>query len=271
MDIARTLVAALIYPGLVTAVVAGALFGLLVNGASRRPALGAARSREGLAALASVVFAGLALAALPWPFHLAEPGAAWLWAWAGFELAFLLPLLPALTAGAPAVARAAIREAQLGVLGRAALWGALAASLAAHADWRAATAPAHLLALAAALLALPAAIGWGPFGAEERVTPDGAQAGLPDDTRALDAWARDVRAGALVAAALVAALPAGAGPPWIGAVTVGAGLVAVLLILRRLDGRLPRLTLPAALRFCALWAFPAAALASLALALAERL
>lgn len=271
MDIARTLIAALIYPGLVTAIVAGALFGLVVNGTALRPALGAARSREGLATLAGVLCAGLALAAMPWPFHLAQPGLAWLWAWASFELAFLLPLLPALTTGAPAVARAAIREAQIGVLGRAALWGALTASLAVHDDWRPATAPAHLLALAAALLALPAAIGWGPFAPEERVTPGGAEAGLPDEVRALNAWARDVRAGALTAAALVATLPAGAGPPWLGAVMVAAGLVAGLLILRRLERRLPRMTLPAAVRFCALWALPAAALASLALAFAERL
>lgn len=271
MELVPTLIAALIYPGLLTAVAAGALYGLLVEGAPRLPRLGAARTREGAAALASALFAGLGLAALPWPLNPAGAATAWLWAWAGFELAFLLPLLPALAAGAPAVVRAAVREAQLGAVARAALWAALAAALAAHGDWRPATAPAHLLALAAALLALPAAIGWGPFAGEELVSPGGTQAGLPDDARALDAWARDVRAGALAAATLVAALPVAVGPPWLGVAMVAAGLVAGLLGLRRGAGRLPRLTLPAALRLCALWALPAAALASAALAIAERL
>jgi len=39
---------------------------------------------------------------------------------------------------------------------------------------------------------------------------------------------------------------------------------------RQLTGRLPRLTLSAALRFCTVWALPLAALATVALALSER-
>jgi hypothetical protein len=265
------MIAALIYPGLLTALVAGALFGLLAERQRGLPPLGAARTREGFAALASALLAGLALAAMPWPLHPAGLGAAWLWAWAGFELAFLLPLLPPLAAGAPAVARAAIREAQLGALARAMLWAALAAALPIHGDWRPATVPAHLLALGAALLALPAAIGWGPFGSEESITPGGTQAGLPAATRALDSWARDVRAGALIAAALVALLPTSVGPPWLGLAMICAGFVAASVALRQLTGRLPRLTLPTALRFCTVWALPLAALATVALALSERL
>lgn len=272
MDLIPLAIAALIYPGLLTTVVAGAIFGLITGGRSGAAwSAHALRSREGLAALASALFAALGLAALPWPLHPASPGSAWLWAWAGFELAFVLPLLPALAAGAPAVARAAIREAQLGTLARAALWGALAAAMPLHADWRPATLPAHLLALAAALLALPAAIGWGPFGAETSITPEGTQAGLPASVRAIDSWARTLRAGALISAALVVLLPSAVGPAWLGLAMLGAGLVTASLALRQLAGRLPRFTLPAALRLCTLGAVPLAALAAVALLLAMQL
>jgi hypothetical protein len=167
--------------------------------------------------------------------------------------------------------RAAMREAQLGALARALLWAALAPALVAHGDWRAATAPAHLLALGVALAALPAALGWGPFGPLESVAPGGTRAGLDEAQARLDGWARDVRSGALIAAALTAALPVAPGPAWLGAVVLASGFAAFLLALRRLDGRLPRLTLPAALRGLTLWLLPLAALATLALALATRL
>lgn len=265
------IIAALLYPGLLTALVAGTAYGLLLRGRAGLPAgIGGFGSREGLAAVAGVLLAGLGLATLPWPLHPAGGGAAWLWAWAAFELAFLLPLLPALLAEAPQVARAAIREAQLGALARAALWAALSVALALHERWTGAALAAHLLALAGGLAALPAAIGWGPFGAEERVTPGGTGAGLPAPARALEAWGRDVRAGALLAAVLVAGLPTGALPPALGLGLVAVGLVLGALILRTFAGRLPRLTLPAALRFCLLLPAPLALAATLTLTLAAR-
>lgn len=267
MNIASLAIAALIYPGLLTTLVAGALFGMLL-GTGGRPVLSALRSREGLAALASVLLAAVGLATLPWPLHPMPASASWLWAWAGFELAFLVPLLPPLAAGTPTVARAAMREAQLGVLARAALWAALAAALPVHADWRPATLPVHLLAIAVGLLTLPAAIGWGPFGAETSITPGGTQAGLPDDVRRLDSWGRTTRSGALVVAALLVLLPTASGPAWLGLAVLGAGLLTLGLALRQLGRRLPRLTLPAALRLGWLWALPLAALAAAALLLA---
>ncbi|MFQ3661995.1 MAG: hypothetical protein SNJ69_06330 [Chloroflexaceae bacterium] len=268
MEWLALLTAAVIYPGLLTAIGLGALFGLLARGRARWPTGGGFASREGLAALGSVPGAGLALAMLPWPLHPAGDAAAWPWVWAGFELAFLLPLTPALATGLPAVARAAIREAQMGVLARAVIWLALGPALAAHADWRLATAPGHVLALAAALLALPAATGWGPFGVEESITPGGTTAGLPDAARALDAWARDVRAGALLAAIVVAALPVAVSLPGLGLLMAGAGFASISLILRRLEGRVPRLSLPDALRLGLVWAVPLAALAAVALSVA---
>ncbi len=270
MELLSAIIAAVLYPGLLTVVALGLAFGLLARGRPALPATAGLGSREGRAALASVVCAGLGLAATPWPLHPAGGGTAWFWAWAGFEVAFLLPLLPALAAGVPGVVRAGIREAQLGGLARAVLWAALGVALAAHGDWRPATATAHLLAAAAALLALPAALGQGPFGAEENVTPGGTTAGLPPEARVSDAWAREVRASALLAASLVALLPSAVAPTWLALAMVAAGFVAGALLLRRLDGRLPRLTLPAALQLQALWALPLAAIASLALALAGR-
>lgn len=271
MDILRIAAAALIYPGLLAALVAGLLYRLLAAGRPwTRLGLSAVATREGASALVGALFAGLALASLPWPLHPVAPGRAWLWAWAGFELAFLLPLLPALLSGAPALARAAIREAQLGVLARALLWAALAISLTSHDDWRGATLPAHLLALATALAALPPALGRGPFAAEVSVSPEGVAVGLPAAARALDEWTRDLRSGALVVAVLLAGLPVGVAPFWLALPMIAAGLIVVGLLLRRLDGSLPRLALPVALRLCAVWLMPLAVVASLALALAGR-
>lgn len=271
MDIAQIARSALLYPGLLTALAAGALYAVLLRGWPGLPAgLGALGTREGLAAGGGLLLAGLGLAAMPWPLHPLEPGRAWLWGWAAFELAFLLPLLPALLFGAPAVARAAIREAQLGALARAALWAALGAALSVHQSWQGMALATHLLALAAAIAAFPAAVGWGPFGPEERVTPGGVAAGLPERGRSFDAWARDARAGALMAAALVAVLPVGALPPALGLGLVAAGLGIGGLLLGTFAWRLPRMTLPAALRFCLLWPLPLALAATLALTLAAR-
>ncbi|MEI7771633.1 MAG: hypothetical protein WCI67_16695, partial [Chloroflexales bacterium] len=131
MDI---IIAGIIYPGLITTLALGLLYRWLVGGAGDPRGAGglgeALRSREGLAALAGVLAAALGLAAMPWPAHPVGASRAWLWAWSGIELAFLLPLVPALAAGAPQVVRAAARRAQIGAFGRALLWVALTASLA---------------------------------------------------------------------------------------------------------------------------------------------
>jgi hypothetical protein len=271
MDILPTLLSALLFPGLLTALVLGLLFRALGRGGGSSPAPNLAvalGSREGVCAAASVLLAGLGLAALPWPLRPGPAGDTWLWAWAGLELAYLIALAPALLAGAPRVVRASIREAQIGVFARAMLWGALAVALALHADWSAAALPAHLLALVAALGLLPAAILWGPFAAERSVTGEGGAAGLTPGARELLLLAEDVRAGALVAALAVSALPTGLGPGWLGLAVAAGGFLVVSLLLRRLTGRLPRLTLPAAIRLGLLAGAPLVAAAALALALA---
>ncbi|MBX0331050.1 hypothetical protein K2Z83_25690 [Oscillochloris sp. ZM17-4] len=264
--------AGLVYPGLITALAMGLLYRLLLTGAAPRVRLGAALgSREGLAALAGMLAAGLGLAAMPWPFHPAGAPHAWLWAWAGLELAFLLPLAPALASGAPKVVRAAIRRAQIGTFGRALLWLAISTALAIHASWGMASLPAHLLALAAALGAFPIAVGWGPFDDETSLTGAGVHAGLPPDLRAITDLAHDVAAGSLLAAALLAALPTGIGPAWIAPIQIAAGFVVLASALRRLGGRLPRLALPAILRLGWAYVAPLAAAAGVALIIAGRL
>ncbi len=271
MTLVGTLIAALLYPGLVTALAVGLVYGLILRGrAALTLGLGAAGSREGLAALGGTLLAGLGLATLPWPLHPAGGVGAWVCGWAAFELAFLLPLLPALLAGSPPVVRAALRTAQLGTLARALLWAALSGALALHDRWTGAAMAMHVLALAAALVAFPAAVGWGPFGTEERVTPGGTAAGLAPAGIALDTWSRDVRSGALLLAVLVAGLPVGVLPPAIGLALVGVGCALGAVGLRSFTGRLPRLTLPDALHFCLVWPTALTLAATLMLALAAR-
>lgn len=267
MTMIYVLLAILLYPGLLTACGLGLIYGYLSAG--RGPGavdLGAAlRSREGLAALLSIALAGLALAQLPWPWRPSGAGLGWLWAWAIFELAFLLPLLPALLAGSPRVVRAGVRAAQIGALARALLWGALGVALTAHGAWSPEALPAHLLALVVAALALPAALGWGPFAHEASITPGGPDAGLPPALVALGQLAESVRGGALLAAALVAALPVGVAAPWVGLAMVAGGFAAAALALRRWEGLVPRLALPAILRLGMLVAVPLLVVASITL------
>jgi hypothetical protein len=249
------LLSLLLYPGLALALVLGLLFGWLCE---RRLQLGWVRraawaSPDGLLNLASILLAAAALALLPWPLH---PSAGWpligdsLVLWATLEAAFLLPLLPGLLAPSPLGERAASREAQMSVAGRCVVWLALGAALWAGADWTARALPGRGLVALAGLLALPAAIGVGPFGAERSLNQAGAEEGLDEATAALVRFARTLRGAALLAMLIVISLPTALIQPWV-ALLLSAGLfVLVALLLKRLADMLPRLTLPAALRWC---------------------
>ncbi|NJN18658.1 MAG: hypothetical protein HC822_21580 [Oscillochloris sp.] len=127
--------------------------------------------------------------------------------------------------------------------------------------------PAHILALATALICFPAAVGYGSFGDEVTVTPQGTALGLNDSAAAFDQLGRTVRAGTLLAALVTATLPTRIGAGWSGLLVVASGWLVVVLILRRLSGRLPRLPLPALLRLGMIAGVPLAAAATLALAL----
>jgi hypothetical protein len=221
---------------------------------NRPQATRAGLAREDVLQITSALLALGALSALPWPGL--EGGAPPLWlAWSLLEAAWLLPLLPALLAGAPPVARAGVRQAQIGVLGRAALWLALGVLAGLGASWQLAALPPRLLALVSAAFALPAALGWGPFGPLPGWPGSSADAGLPERTARLGRASYGVRCAALLLATLVLALPLPLPAPAALATIVGA---AALLALAgaRLRGQAPRLTLEDALRHTALRALP---------------
>jgi hypothetical protein len=258
--IGQLLFAALIFPGIGTALALGLTLRVL-RGRSHSLPRTIGSSREALLALLSIGLAGIGLALMPWPIG-AIP-TLWIGAWLCFELAFLLPLLPALLHGDPQLARAAVRTAQLGSLARAIIWIALAATLSDPLVWSPLLLPFRLLALGVALVALLPAIGWGPFANASSVAPAGINAGLPESLRILLDNAQDVRSAALLAAILVAGLPTQIGSAWLGIGQVLAAFVVVVLIIQRLDGRFPHLTLTRALRFSGLMLTPLALIAVL--------
>lgn len=257
------LLALLIFPGLLLALGLAVGFQLLVSGSMRpgRFSGAAFTSAEGIAGAISILLAALALALLPWPLH---PASNWtligspLALWLALEGAYIAPLLAALPAQHPLVTRAAIREAQIGTAGRCVIWLAAGSMLWRSGAWSAAALPGQLLLLISGLLALPAAAGIGPFGAERSLTAAGAEQGLDESTAGLLRFARTARAASLLAALLIAAVPRQQIQASVALLVATAGFVVVALILRRSAGALPRFTLPAALHWCWWRALPPA-------------
>ncbi len=250
----RAIVSLLIYPGIILVLVLGYLYTTLYQG---RPALrgevvrAAWRSSEGVLYGVSVLLAAYGSALMPWPLNSVAAGMwAWLWAWAAFEGAFLLPLLPALFSSVPPVVRAASREAQMGVAGRALLWLALTVALLLPPGLSPTVLPAYLLAAAGAVFAFPAAIGWGPFGTETSITPGGVEMGLDRATLVLGQAVRMIRIAALLACSLLALFPYTLLQSWIKLFVLAVLFSGAVLLLRRFDRHMPRLPLPHALRVC---------------------
>ncbi|EFO79387.1 hypothetical protein OSCT_2735 [Oscillochloris trichoides DG-6] len=271
MEQILVLMAGLVYPGLLLALVLGVIYRRLLGATAGSVRLAEAlRSREGAACLVGLLAAGVGVAGLPWPYHPAQATHAWVWSWAALEVAFLVPLAPALATGVPKVVRSAARRAQIGVLGRAFLWLALGSALTIHDTWSMAALPAHLLALGAVVVAFPIAVGWGPFDDEISLGGAGLEAGLPPELRHLSTLARDVATAALLAITLVAVLPTGIVPPWLALIQILAAFIVVSLILRRMAGRLPRLPLLTSLRIGWAYAAPLAGAACAALLLVPR-
>jgi hypothetical protein len=259
----EVLLVLLLYPGLALVLILALVFGWLTEG--RLPVewlRGAAWwSLDGLLSLASIMLAALTLALLPWPLHLA-PSWAWIGSpvvlWAALEGAFLLPLLAGLLAPNALAERAASREAQISLAGRCVIWLAIGLALWAGAGWNTRELPGRALALLAGLLALPAAIGSGPFSAERSLSAAGAEEGLDEATASLVRFARTARGAALLAALIVASLPPELFQPWVVLLVIAGLFLLIALLLNRAAGALPRLTLPAALHWCWWRALPLA-------------
>ncbi len=177
----------------------------------------------------SMLAAAVGMALLPMPLNPIRPTVvAWWWAWLAFEVAFLLPLLPALLTTHPPLARAALREVQVGVSGRAILWLALGVSLILYDVWSVQDAQGHspllghALAILAASLTFPAAVGWGSFAPPTTLTANASRHGLPMPLAQAAAAAHLVRVSALLLASLVCLLPMSQ-----VAVPVGIGMLLV--------------------------------------------
>lgn len=258
------LFALLVYPGLLLTLILATVFSMVVERRAKRQ--GTSRfvfSGQLLLGLMSILLMAFGLALLPWPLH---PAADWPWVgrlallWVVIEGAFLLPLLPGLRSAAPLVVRAASRETQLGVAGRAVVWLAIGLVLAQAGPWSLLDLPGRAGLLLAGLLAVPAAAGVGPFGAERNLHLTGMEQGLDNAAATLLRFARSTRAAGLLAMLIVASLHTIPTQP-LFALLLMLALFMVMLLLLRQTAALPRLTLPAALRWCWWRALPLAVIA----------
>jgi hypothetical protein len=258
------LIAALVgYPGVVfTLLLAVALWWLL----HRNLPVGNLRALLVSGGVVPRVVALLSIAAmlvLPWPLH-PLTGQAWLGAplllFGALEAAYLAPLLRELTADEGARVRAASREAQLGAAGRLVVYLAVAGVPLLPSTGIADVLGRLLLALAATLT-LPVALGWGAFGPERSISPAAEPGAAQQGANALRS------AATIATVALLWVPPTLFGLPALALALCVALIVALALALRAFDGRVPRQTLPAALRLCWVLALPVALLGVACLAL----
>ncbi len=267
MNFALTL---LFFPGLLFLLVLTLALRVIIErdgpfGRVRVPGLGL----ESAVAALSVLLAAAGLALLPWPLRPLQPQELApnpLIPWLAFEGAFLLPMLPGLLSPDPLVNRTAVRELQISVAGRVVLWLALGTLLWQRDAWAINQLPGQVLLAAAALLALPAAISFGPFAGERGLTPSAAEHGLDQATSGFVEFARQARGAAVFAALLLALVPRAQIREPLALVVWAALAVVLALVLRRFNGRVPRLTLPSALRWCWTRALPIAVVGILYLA-----
>jgi len=258
----------LVYPGLLGMLLLGVVYTTMQGkGAAYRSGLarlGAAwRSQEGVLLLLSMLLAGGGPALLAWPYGLAVlDGRQWFWALLLLEIAWLLPTTPALLSNAAPLARAALREIQLGAAARMMLWFALGLALSSDVAGMPLLWPAYLLAVLGALAILPMALGSGPYAAETSITAGSVSHGWPKELQLLSAAATELRRTATLAVSLVALLPAALLPDWTVLLGLLCGLALAGLLVQRLEQKGPRLTLPAALQRCWLRSLPLSAAAA---------
>lgn len=222
----------------------------------------ALRGQGSLPHALSIVLASIAIGLLPWP---ALPGIGApnfdLWrVWAFTEASFLAAALPGALSSLPGASHAAVRGMQIGVSGRAALWIALVVGL----GWSGQDVYdllSLLFGALAALLALPIAANWQPFGGESGLGLGDADAHLPLEEIGMARWAYDLRSMLLIL--LIATVFVQAPQlAWWQQLGLKVWLaLAVALIGRGLRGGAVYRTLGSALRYCWLVVMPIAALA----------
>lgn len=274
----QQLIAALLYPGMLTTM----LLTLAVIGITQLRAPGGGLSRGFLAALQGKTSLNLALAALlaliapaflPWAGSpLATPRLGQLWlAWALLETSFILALMPGLQSLAASSVRAAMREAQLSSAGRIVLWLALGVALWTGDNWQWNIVPARVLALIAAAMALPVALGWGSFAHDWSLTPGGPEAELNRASAELAQWGRAIRATVLLTLIPLLGFPITAGLHWSlhVALTIATTL-ALAGVGRYINGSTVRQPLNESLRWCYTRALPLALLSGIVLVAMQR-
>lgn len=210
----------------------------------------------------SVILCFITIGLLPWPASPYAPAPSLdIWRlWAFTEATFLTPLLPGLMSSLPPINRAAVREAQIGVSGRAALWIALLVGF----NWQGQTLYDLVPLLggaAAALLALAPAAGWQPFGGESGLGLGDASSYLPPEDIGVARWAYDLRSVLLIA--LIASVFVSAPQlSWLQQLGIKVWLALALALLGRgLRGGAVYRTVGSALRYCWLLVLPLAAIA----------
>lgn len=260
------LIALVIYPGAALTIGLGIGYRMLTT--RQLPATDSfllTKEWIGWLALATLALIAGGLASLPWPWHPAPLPFGWIGAWGLLEAAAWLPLWPALSSGSPRLVRAAVREAQIGVVGRAILWSAAAIGLSSASEFNLWSLGGHVLAWLAGLFSLPAAINWGPFGPEPSLGPQGVTEGMPARPAAALTFARETLAAALIAVVWMAGIPSELLPSWAALVIIAGGSAITVSSLHWLRGRFPRLSVPAAMRATLVWAGSVAILAVVAL------
>ncbi|HYF65536.1 MAG TPA: hypothetical protein VD886_22100, partial [Herpetosiphonaceae bacterium] len=271
------LLALLAFPGLLATIV----LTLLVVLVGQLPAPGGGLTRgiartlagDGSPLLLAAALAPAAAAALlPWP---GSPLDGWrldrLWlVWAILELSHALALLPGLQSPSPSSMRAAMREAQMGAAGRVAFWVAIGITVWAG-PWTWPSLPAHILALLAAALALPAAAAWGPFAPERSIAPGGPEGDMGRAAADLAQWGRAVRTTVIASLVPVLALPPIPDAHW--GINLALAVVITLILAtigRVMNGNSVRRPTLDGLRWCYTRALPLALLAGVAVVLGNR-
>jgi hypothetical protein len=153
---------------------------------------------------------------------------------------------------------------QMSGAGRVVVWLALGTARWGGAGWAIVALPGRVLIGLAGILALPIAMGAGPFGAERSLSAAGAEEGLDEATAGLVRFAQRTRGVALFVALLIALVPPSAAGgsfsihPSSALLLVASLFVVVSLALRQVAAVLPRFPLPTALRWCWWRALPLA-------------